>query len=249
MKKFMKAIAFATVMCMLLSVAAFADDLTITDASTVAVEVTGATANAQIAFVVTTEDAVADIASANIKDVAQTAIDGSGNASITLGTGDAEEVYIFYGYQGVGEAQWFKAAKATPGDTVLVTVVDILDDAEIKAYTSETEGFELPSTDNDKAGAIIAKVDVDANGKTVTDMIWSIRHNGLGNVSYVKADTTLFTVLDGAVQIGLAFANGNNTGTEELAISGLHAIVKLSDDSVIFSDEAFDAPNGPQAQN
>ena len=60
MKKFMKALAFATVMCMLLSVAAFAanePDYTIADGGTLSVTVTDANAaNKQIAFVAANAD-------------------------------------------------------------------------------------------------------------------------------------------------------------------------------------------------
>lgn len=245
MKKFMKAIAFATVMCMLLSVAAFAAATDIVGGK-VTVTVTDANAaGEQIAFIATkaTVASAAAITSGDILDIQQVELTG-GTATVELGTKGEESVKIFYGYKsaGVESAQYFEAGVAAPEDTVEVVVKEILTDEMINNYKKDDPSFVLPTTDTDKAGAIIATVDVDANGKTVADMIWSIRHNGVGGVSYVKADTSLFTVLDGAVQIGLAFANGNDIDKAELEISGLHAIVKLSDNSVIFSDEEFDAP-------
>lgn len=243
MKKFMKAIAFATVMCMLLSTAAFAADLTIADSKvTVTVNAGAAAANEQIAFVVSTATTAAGIATGNIKDVQQVALDGTGSKTIELSTGDAEEATVFYGYKGVDAAQSFTAAAVVqPSDKVVITNVDILTDAEINAYADGKEGFVLPTTDTDKAGAIIATVDVQKEeGKTIAGMFWSIRHNGANGVAYVAADETIFSVLDGPTQIGLAFSNGNESGLAEVEVTDLHAIVILRDaesnENIIYSD-------------
>ncbi len=253
MKKFMKAIAFATVMCMLLSVVAFADSSAeIATAGSVTVIVEGATASTPIAFVVTDTSVTeaANITSTNIKDVAQTETTAEGTASITLGTGGLETVNVFYGYQNVGEKALMLSAalEVEVDETVTVTIVKNITDADIQAAVDASNG-ELPETDNDKAGALIATVNVVVGeGRVVKDMIWSIRHSGEKGVAYVPADDSLFSVLNGTVQIGLAFSNGNST-EEPVAITGLHAIVKTgvvgdtAEDAEVFSDYDFDNAN------
>ena len=257
MKKFMKAIAFATVMCMLLSTAAFAA-ATMNENSTVTVNVTGAATEAPIAFVVSTAGSAAAIDSANIKDVAQINTEADGSATITLGTGGEQSVNIFYGYQGVETAQMFTAVlDVEPGDSVDVNVAEILSADAIDKYTA-VNGVEIPKTDNDRGSAIIATVDVNVDeGRVIKDMIWSIRYKetaeGELKFAYVKANASLFSVLDGEAQIGLAFSNGNKSGKASVIVDGLEAIVKTgvaettTEDLTIFSDEAADKANGPQA--
>ena len=248
MKKFMKAIAFATVMCMLLSVAAFAaSNAEIATAGTVNIIVEGATASTPIAFVVTdtTVTEAANITSANIKDVAQTETTASGTASIALGTGGLDTVNVFYGYEGAtlnGEPSALMLSAALEVevyDTVVIKNLDIITEQEISEYIASNPGAAIAATDTDNATALVFEIDIDANGKTVTDMIWSIRHSGANRVAYVDADTDIFTVLDGTVKYALAFSNGNRTegGIAEVTIEGLEAIVKLSDGSEIFSEE------------
>ena len=254
MKKFMKAIAFATVMCMLLSTVAFAADLTIADAKvTVTVNAGAEAANEQIAFVVSTATTVAGIGSGNIKDVQQVALDANGSRTIELGTGDATEATVYYGYKGVTEAQSLTAAAVVqPNDKVVITGVDILTDDEITNHDFVTEGATLPETETDKAGAIIATVDVQKEeGKTIAGMFWSIRY-GTNDVAYVEADDALFSLLEGPIEIGLAFSNGNNSEGDaaitEVEVTGLHAIVILRDaennENIIYSDATdFDSNN------
>lgn len=254
MKKFMKAIAFATVMCMLLSTAAFAADLTIADSK---VTVTVVDANAedgeQLALIATKASvaSAAAITNDDILDIQQIAF-ADGEASAELGTKTETSVKIFYGYQsaGVDAAQSFTAAAVVqPSDKVVITNVNILTDAEINDYADGKEGFVLPTTDTDKAGAIIATVDVQKEvGKTIAGMFWSIRHNGANGVAYVAADADLFSVLDGPTQIGLAFSNGNESGLAEVEVTDLHAIVILRDaesnENIIYSDATdFDSNN------
>ena len=182
MKKFMKAIAFATVMCMLLSVAAFADSSAeIATAGTVNIIVEGATASTPIAFVVTdtTVTEAANITSANIKDVAQTETTPSGTASIALGTGGLDTVNVFYGYQNVGEKalKLSAALEVEVDDTVVIKNLNIITESDISEYIAANPGAEIAATDTDNATALVFEIDIDANGKTVTDMIWSIRHS------------------------------------------------------------------------
>ena len=256
MKKFMKAIAFATVMCMLLSVAAFAAE---TDGSVAwgeesAVRVTinagSANANKQIALVVSTAASAGAIATGNIYDVQQVALDENGSKTVALSAGGQAAVNVFYGYEGRdgGDAGMLElAAQAvTPDESVVIYVEEILTEAEIAELAKTNES--IVATDNDYAGAIIATVTIDAGDKTVSDMMWSIRHNGEKGVAYVKADTSIFTVLDGSVQYALSFSNGNKSGLAEVEVTGLEAIVKLSDGSEIYSDEEFDKPNKLDAQ-
>lgn len=248
MKKFMKAIAFATVMCMLLSTAAFAAE---TDGSaewgtgaTVEVVINAGAANAekQLALIVSTAESADQIATGNIEDVQQVALDENGSKAITLGTGDAAEVNVFYGYAGRGAAGMLELAaqSAEPGDTVIISNVEILDEAAIEEL-SKVDGNEIVTTDTDYAGVIMFEIAINAEEKTVKDMIWSIRHKGEKGVSYVKADKDIFSVLDGNVRYALAFSNGNRSTGEaaiaEVEVTDLEAIVLLSDDTEIFSEE------------
>ena len=255
MKKLMKALALATVMCMLLSTAAFAadPDLTITASKvTVSVDAGTSAANEQIAFVVSTATTAEGIATGNILDVDQVALDSNGKVeNLELSTGSATAATVYYGYKGVSEAQSLTAAAVVePGDQIVITGVEILTDDQITTHEFVTEGATLPTTDNDKAGAIIATVDVQKEeGKTIVGMFWSIRHKGTNGVSYVAADTDLFSILNGPTEIGLAFSNGNGSGLDEVEVTGLHAIVILRDaetneENIIYSDEtSFDSDN------
>ena len=183
-------------------------------------------------------------------DVQQVALDENGSKTVALSAGGQAAVNVFYGYEGRdgGDAGMLElAAQAvTPDESVVIYVEEILTEAEIAELAKTNES--IVATDNDYAGAIIATVTIDAGDKSVSDMMWSIRHNGEKGVAYVKADTSIFTVIDGSVQYALSFSNGNKSGLAEVKVTGLEAIVKLSDGSEIYSDEEFDKPNKLDAQ-
>ena len=240
MKKLMKAIAFATVMCMLLSTAAFAanEDVTVDESKVITVNVTGATAGEQVSLVVVAGDTT-DYTFNNdtILYVNQTAAVSGGATFTNVNVpADVETIDVYAGYASNTAAQAEKVADNVPLETVAeITVaingtVTIINNVEGKAAE---EGITLEATENDIGGLVILPVKFE-NVPAVTKMFWAFGIDGDGDGAadshkYVAGNVStlgLGSALEGTVQIGAAFNNGTkaNSGADALNIVSANAI-------------------------
>lgn len=210
MKKFMKAIAFATVMCMLLSTVAFAAASDIVEGKvTVTVEHTGVTDGEQLALIATkaTVASAAAITKDDILDIKQIAF-ASGTATAELGTKTETSVKIFYGYQsaGVDSAQFFEAGVAQVEEELKIVlngdIVVIPDAAADPRYVGE------PIAQSDKGALVYATVSFENyDNEVVTNIGWQfINADAEKRIDYPVSG---LQILDGDVQVGVAFTNGN----------------------------------------
>ncbi len=232
MKKLMKAIAFATVMCMLLSTAAFATSTaTMDNATTVTVKIEGADANQPLAVVVTpiSVTSAAAITSADVKYIDQKTADGDGYAEFTVDTKGENGVNVFYGYAGAPSALKLVATAAQAGDVIeIVGAAEILNATDIEDLANE---YGLAETDTEYGSAAVVEFDVElGEGRSVTDMFWSITYTGAEGTDYAyyRADASIFNVLEGGVKYAIAFSNGNRNGLNSVEITAVNAIFKTA---------------------
>ncbi len=234
MKKFMKAIAFALVMCLALSTVAFAEgDAVLGETEKVLnITVTGAGSD-QVALVVVASDA-ADNDFSNPLYIDQKAADGSaeGKAEFTavLTNADVTAVDVYVGYA------TYATDHTTPekiGNDVAITkpVTEITVTKVACAIIQDVEKDNLKAEDQTGAGAwaIFNAANV-PEGVELTQMIWAIRHTGEGKgVAYHKIanakDYGIGSLLDGNVKLGVAFINGSDLhGINPVEITAIDAI-------------------------
>jgi len=226
MKKFMKAIAFVTVMCLALSTVAFAAgsaELSETE-KVLNITVTGA-GNDQVALVVTASDA-ADF-SAPLYIDQKGAVDGTASFTAVLTNADVDAVDVYVGYATYADAN---AKPEKIGEDVAITNPI----TEVTISKVDTEFVTADGAQQVGAGAAL-ELNVEApEGVYATSMVWAIRYmdGGVERVKYTEAfdisEYGLGTALTGSVKLGIAFLNGFNRAGEEIAS------VEITDVDAIF---------------
>lgn len=234
MKKLLKAVALATVMCMLLSTAAFANYGEATgDKATKLIDanVISVGANEQVVLLIVAKDvAVADATEADIMYIDQKQADASGVAAFEdIAIKDTETVVDIY----VGSA-------ATNGPQLIGNDIDL---ADVKVITLATElGSDAIITThsesaNGKMPGFGAAITVNIpEGLTVDKMIWGFK---LSNEDFRRYSDPDEYVVDphtaGAVQFAAAFDIGFEV---EATVDSVSAIFLTSDGNEHFTDEA-----------
>lgn len=203
MKKLMKAIAFATVMCMLLSVSAFAatGENAVVNDGTIDVTVV-ATAGTQVALLMVDPE-VSDSSLEGLTDSQIIYIDqkaSAGSNAITfedINIGDYTEVDVWVGYDGADGAQFLgKVALESPEITITIVKEEV--------YTTTDLG-----TADFGAYGIIANLAFElAQDDTTARLIWAL--NVDGQKKYSKPQE--FAGLSGGVKVAATFHNGSDDG-------------------------------------
>lgn len=231
MKKLMKAIAFATVMCLVLSTAAFAAvEVNDYETKNVTVTVNGVQKGEQVALVITKDGT--DITKENVLFVDQKAA-GTSSASFTATlTGAGETIDVYAGYASSG-SRILVADNFSLEAPVLEIEVTLADVEIVKNITEVTEGELVVSTaDPDTKGALaILTINV-ANGTAgaITDMFWTFNlkndETTEAVTKYYRGDATiaaaLGSVLNGDIEIAAAI---NSTG---YTLENASAILKVN---------------------
>ena len=218
MKKFMKAIAFVTVMCMALSTVAFAAgnaELGEVD-KVLNISVTGA-GNDQVALVVV-EAGAANLDAPLFIDQ-KAAVDGAAAFTATLTNADVDAVDIYVGYA------TYAATNTAPekiGENVEI-VNPITEVTITKVDTEIVQGTEDLAGAQQLGAGVAITFDVEAPEDVyASQMIWAIRYTDDegAKVKYTEAfDVSAYgigTVLTEGIQLGLAFLNGFNRLGEEI---------------------------------
>lgn len=252
MKKFMKAIAFVTVMCMALSTVAFAaapvtNGVDSAEAGTdkkITVTVDGADVDEQVALVLVSGEvtSTAGITQSNIEYIDQKSAGSAGSAvfgPITTKT-TPDKVSIFVGYEG--------AVKNYVGTVTLKEAI-----TKVTISNVETEIVRADGKQQIGAGAAI-KFNIEAPADVYAEkMIWAIRYleGGVEKVKYTDAmDVSGYgigTLMTGSVELGLAFLNGFTVKGEEIikeyVITDVDVIFMFSDDEEILTNPEGDSGN------
>ena len=235
MKKFMKAIAFATVMCLVLSTAAFAAvEVNNYETKNVTVTVSGVQKGEQVALVITKNGT--DITQENVLFVDQKAAAASSAEFTATLTNAGETIDVYAGYASSGSrvlvADDFSLA--APVLEIEVTLVDV---EIVKDITEVVEdGAVVSKADPDTKGALaILTINV-ANGTAgaITDMFWTfnLKNDTTSEAvtKYFRGDSTtvsaLGSVLTGDVEIAAAI---NSTG---YTLEDASAILKVNGENV-----------------
>jgi hypothetical protein len=237
MKKLMKAVAFAVVMCMLLSTVAFASDFGTAngdkETKIITANVLGAGANEQVVLLIVNADvAVADATEAEIMYIDQKQADASGAAAFSnILIKDTEQKVDIY----VGSA-------ATNGPQLIGEDVDVSDVKNITLATGVEAiitATALGEGEVKKGFAAAITVDIPET-LAVSKMIWGFKLAGEENRRYsapqiVGGNTT------GRVQFAAAFGLG--FAVEELEVEDVSAIFLTTDGRDHYTNEEADAPN------
>ena len=237
MKKFMKAIAFVTVMCMALSTVAFAADAvgsaTKVDDKSLTVTVTEAAANEQIALYIVAESATASTADTPLF-IDQKGADANGDATFTAKfNGTVEAVHVFVGYGKFATANNRAAdlgavtlKEATTAITVTKANVTLLKEKQAESDIGQiyTVEFEVEAPQNSTV--------------TATNMIWAITYTDGSKTDtvYSKAidasDYGIGAAMSGAVKLAVAFNNGSaGRDLRSVTIDTIDAIFLFNDGS------------------
>ena len=259
MKNLMKAIAFATVMCMLLSVTAFAAseaNMAGDGTASVTIIIDDAAASTPIALVVakSTVESATGLDESNILYIDQAETDEYGAVTFnSVDTKGEKAVNVFVGYEGVSAAIKLVAAKVDlgPGDKVVIEDVKFYQTADID---KDVEGVEATDVESGSGATGTATITVD-EGRKIAGINWAIGHSASDGSdvkrAYVKANADMLSVLTGNVQVrvGVAFSNGLKADpSTQRKITDLDLIVKTvkddnSEELVIFTDEEADKDN------
>lgn len=254
MKKLMKAIAFATVMCMLLSTAAFAAPVANrTDDYVLDVTVaTGAAAAEQVALLIVAKDANLDsLSNEQILYVDQTASvesNGSYAASFDVtidSTKNVKVVDVYAGYASAnGPATVLEDVELEEAKALSISLTDtqIIDNVEAWVATLGEEqkaalkDIQIP--ENNVAAAVITTVNFAnfADTDRVTDMFWVFEVAADNNKRYLRGDVNALGingVCTGAVQMGVSFINGSKNNPERpvLDITGASVIFQINNET------------------
>lgn len=241
MKKFMKAIAFVTVMCMALSTVAFAADNvpeTADTDKTFIVNVTEAGANEQVALMVVEAGDTNFNKPLYIDQKGVVNGTASFKAVLTNASVDAVDVYVGY------------ASKELVNEKVPKLGTVKLTQPVTEVTISNVETTIVSAQGQQQIGAGVAiKFDVEAPENTIaTDMIWAIRYldeNGDEQVKYTdpfKVDGYgIGKTLTKGIQLSLAFLNGFTVKGEvkikEYEIKKVDAIFLFSDGEEVLTNE------------
>ena len=243
MKKLMKAIAFATVMCMLLSTSAFAAATLTTTDYVLDVEVTTASGDEQVALlIVDTGATLASLSDDDILYVGQMAATAGtadfGEISINTST-ESTQVDVYAGYASNSALTAYTVAQDVDLKNVQALKVSLDGKATIILNVEQAEGFDaatMGTTDNDIGSLVILPVKFEnvPTGASVTKMFWAFGIDTNGDAAaedykYVEgnvANLVLGSICDGAVQLGAAFNNGTkaNNGADALNVVSANAI-------------------------
>lgn len=232
MKKLLKAVALVTVMCMLLSTAAFANYGTAEgdkESKIIAANVLGAGANEQVVLLIVNADvAVADATEAEIMYIDQKQANASGAATFdNILIKDTEQKVDIY----VGSA-------ATNGPQLIGEDIDVSDVKNITLATGEDAIIEATATNVEGVKGYAAAITVDVPvGLEVSKMIWGFQLSD-GRRVYSTAQNVENGNVTGAVQFAAAF----KVGMTDLDVEGVSAIFLTTDGRDHYTDEA-DAPN------
>lgn len=235
MKKLMKAIAFATVMCMLLSVSAFAEEVVTNPKATLdpnadynlTVEVT-ASGTEQVALLVlkagTELSAASDTTIYYINQDAATEGKATFNVVLnkaTLSNETKVDVYAGYASNGTNPAVSVKGVDVVNANELSivladgVTVIPDVDKSENELIKAAV-GKVTEKPEGDIGGLAYATVKFEnATAKTsVTNVGWEFITGA--EKRYVHYAVEGFNVLEGNVQLGVAFANGSNVDKDRV---------------------------------
>ncbi|MBQ8765078.1 MAG: hypothetical protein IJZ12_04070 [Clostridia bacterium] len=245
MKKFMKAIAFVTVMCMALSTVAFAAG-TLGEATdkTFTVTVTGA-GNDQVALMVVAAVEGDNNPAYNFSNplyIDQTAAAGDeGKAEFTAKiAADVDAVDVYVGY--ASNPDTTKAAYL--GEVALVEPVTAITVAKVDAFnTGNITENETESAESDYGYGYACKFTITApDGVSAQKMVWAITYkvdeNNTRTVYSDSVNVSAFgygSVLTGETYAGVAFSNGSrfgNTVINPVQIVDVDAIFLFSNDAV-----------------
>jgi len=237
MKKFLKAVALATVMCMLLSVSAFAAEvdgvtvntLTETKATdSIAVEVV-ADKGEEVALLVVTKDAsLASLTDAQIEYIGQvTANADTGVADFGSFTVKSENPVVdIY----VGSASFATARKIGSGiDLTDVKKITIVGDVAWAAATGDA---------GDKSGVAAAVNLTLPEGVNVSKMIWAFTVEGEDFKKYSKfIENPTSGTVSGSAQFAFAYQNGSvKGGVETYEITDVDVIILDNNGEEYFTD-------------
>ena len=246
MKKFMKAIAFVTVMCLAFSTVAFAAGTPeiVTD-KVLNITVTGA--NEDLVSLVVVDAEETDLS--NPLYINQTAASGdTATFRAVLTNKDAKAVDIYVGY-----ATHANAGYATPEKVVNdFAITKEITEVTISNVKCTWDNYQDKGMEQTATGAILSFEFEAPEGVVATQMVWKITYEGKdGNVDkytdiFEIADTYgLGSVIESGsgVKLGLAFLNGSEK-------SKLPS-VKIVDISAIFlfEGESFESQKVPAAKN
>ncbi len=244
MKKFIKAIAFVTVMCMALSTVAFAAaegtaTQDATDYKQVNVTVTGASKDEQVALLIVPKGAGTSSATIHYIDqkAAVETAGGDVEASFTapLDVTDGTEVDVYVGYSSKGAAinlGTFTISQPTTEITI--------------TKTKEAEVVDV-AAESDLGYACALKFTVDApEGVSAKQMVWAIEYtpNGAAESKMAFSDAIdvssygIGTIVSGSVTLGVAFSNGSvEREIKAATINSVDAIFLFTDGTVKANDD------------
>jgi hypothetical protein len=241
MKKLMKAIAFATVMCMLLSTAAFAHTVVLDENAdrTINITVTGAEEGEQVALVVV--KAGTEIEQGNILYINQTEAGASGAAFVApIAAEGGDVVDIYAGSVALAAANnnskavvWEDFSLASEVENITISL-----DGEAVIVENAIEGADI------HVGAAVArafKVTLPTvNLVNKVEMIWSIRYTNDQGVTTLRRFTPVADITDimsvieegteTSVKLGVAFING----TQDADAADYVAPVDITDAQAVF---------------
>ncbi len=237
MKKFMKAIAFATVMCLVLSTAAFAA-VEVTDYATKAVEVTveGVQKGEQVAIIITRDGS--SFTEANVLFVDQKAAGASTAVFNTAITADVETVDVYAGFASNSTSQVVLVAEDVDLTAPVVEITVTLADVQIVNDITEVveDDFVISTADPDTKGAVVRFVLNVANAAAgdIEGMFWVLDvkndETQATATKYVAADAAIVdalgSVLTGDVAITAAL---NSTG---YTVTGAKALLSVKGEEV-----------------
>ena len=233
MKKLLKVVAVAMVMCMLLSTAAFANyGAAIGDKETkiISANVLGAGANEQVVLLIVNAGvAVADATEAEIMYIDQKQADANGAATFSnILIKDTEQKVDIY----VGSA-------ATNGPQLIGEDIDVSDVKNITLATGADAIIEATATNEAGVKGYAAAITVDVpEALEISKMIWGFQLND-GRRVYSTAQDVDGAGVSGSVQFAAAFKVGFNT---EVEVESVSAIFLTTDGRDHYTDAA-DADN------
>ena len=217
MKKLLKAVALATVMCMLLSTAAFASFGVATgneETKLINANVVNAGANEQVVLLIVDKE-VEDLAAVEDGDIMyidQKEADSAGAVSFeNIAIKDTETIVdIYVGSAKTGGPQLI-GNDVDVSEAKVITLVESAD-AIITANTGSAEGVK----------GYAAAITVDTKGLTIDKMIWGFKlADGTRRYSSVIEDVLDGTVVEGGVQFAAAFDVGYKTDIEVVGVSAI----------------------------
>lgn len=241
MKKFMKAIAFVTVMCMALSTVAFAATVEgMLDGATAElsekvlnITVTGAEKDEQVALMVVASTAADNDFSAPLYiDQKASAGDSVGfTAVLTNATVDAVDIYVGYSSWAAGNTTARKIGEdvqITEGVTeITITKVAVESVTGVQAEADLGDAYAFSFTADGPEGVYATK------------MVWAISYTdkaGNSDTRYSEAiDVSSYLIgagMSGTIELGVAFSNGSSSVVrpiEAVTIDSVDAIFLFND--------------------